>query len=606
MSGKTYDEVSLLHDSDVESLRRNVFDWMRAVRSITAGPGSIGDHDWPIDLPQEDQSNPWVPSKSQPGLVVSANTVTKKLTGLCLWEGNIQDFFRIASGRTRGPIGDIKAQSIAREILNCFGSENRHGSEDWRYKAKYNAADVSYGIHLASSTFKLNGSDLQIIEQSWIGNTATDSAVSPLPPEEKFYCLISSECFFTASWEVVQQITYLAISVGAAHILVDYACRRHLPPSIPMFPGSGLWTKNCTDTAIQQCIGCLSSASSSQSLAAAIAARSLVWLPTSPPLDLTTEDWNDSEMPDGTSGECSDTVWFTHDYSWGQGVIVDKYLKHIQRVKLDKIRVEALPKEFCIKAEERRQAVPQGDFSFARLYENATSITSTQVHSRHSCERCNSMDRAQLNQPWLDMHASPVNEMTLVAALDMQETGSKELEDDERRKSRYDFCLFVHSNHVLITTSLIRDTLKAMVKGGSIYHSLKAPRRGYYNRLVEDALEVPIMWNLPKCYLPASEKVQFDLQSWIAELTGTSTPTSPRPEQREELKIPLRGMGESAAAASGSPTKSKPGKADRGEQLRAIKEELELLRQKMNAAKILPAKKSQHSGKNTTKRHRIK
>jgi hypothetical protein len=135
------------------------------------------------------------------------------------------------------------------------------------------------------------------------------------PPEEKFHCFISSEFFLISSWRVVRAIAYLAISIGLVRILENYA---NVKP-LPVLPGETQWGKSCPDAALQQCLICHLSASRSQSLAAAIAARSFVLSPTGPLIDLARKRCDDSK-----ASEESDAIWFDYDHSWGQGFIVWK------------------------------------------------------------------------------------------------------------------------------------------------------------------------------------------------------------------------------------------------------------------------------------------
>ncbi len=451
-SGKAYDEVSFLHDSDIYSLKRNVTHWMPPPPDNTDDLGPTFDLNAPFGPGSNHQDFlPFPVPKTRFGAIRSANLSTQKLTGLCLSKANVEEFLLIAAGNS---MDKTESKSIAREMLDCFSSKGRKERHRLDLGLTYSESECDLEKHI----FVLSGSDLQVLEESWIGEAETMGDVPGLPPAEEFYCLISFECFLSSSWEVVKQITYLAISKPAIDILFHWASYTHPivmsaeRGEVPASSGSRsdssftLFTPpHCGDTALQQCINCLSSASPSQSLLAAFAARSLTWYPlpnTPPPTD-----------------EASSTVLdFDNDYGWGQGDVVERYLKLLQRGKEEMLRVRRLPKEYRTENEEFQNLFNRSDFGFCRISERTLPILNWRHHDAATCLRC-CQSRASKSsiskEPWDSEIARSTNGMVLVEALDVRST---------KNEHWHDLCLFVLnpvSNSS--TISLVYDTVERLV-----------------------------------------------------------------------------------------------------------------------------------------------
>lgn len=494
-SGKAYDEVSFLHDSDIYSLKRNVTHWMPPPPKNTNDLEPTFDLNAPFDPGLNHQDFlPFSVPKTRFGTIRSANLSTQKLTGLCLSQANVEEFLLIAAGNS---IDKTASKSIAREMLDCFSSNGR--------KERHRSLGLTYGESendLEKHIFVLSGSDLQVLEESWIGEAETMSDVPELPPAEEFHCLISFECFLNSSWEVVKQITYLAISKPAINILLDWASYSHssLSPFTPPY---------CGDTTLQQCINCLSSASPSQSLLAAFAARSLTWYPLP----------NPSPSNENAPSEVLD---FDNDYGWGQGDVVERYLKLLQRGKEEMLRVQRLPKEFRTENEEFQNLFNRSDFSFCRISERTLPILNGRSHDADTCLRCcqsRASQSASSKEPWDCKIPHSKNGMVLVGALDVRSTKSEDW---------HDLCLFALdpvSNSS--TISLVHDTVESIMESKRMYHSIKSPKRGHYRRHFP-LHDLCVMWNLPIRFRHIFPKLKCDIKNWLAELKGerTMVPTS--------------------------------------------------------------------------------
>ncbi|KAF2177247.1 hypothetical protein K469DRAFT_809553 [Zopfia rhizophila CBS 207.26] len=507
-SGKAYDEVSFFEDSDVQSLRKYISNWMPAAQSVAARLGPRFEHGVPIDLsPGDNRSLPFPVPKTEHGTVCSANVVTKRLAGLCLWEANFMEFFEMVT--TRKSSEKDKTQSVAREIIGCFSAESRQKYVKFRktrhrpsHPCVRSESSLKEGSPkkggLERCTLCLTGSQLQALEESWIGGVEPTSDVPALPPDERFYCLISFECFLTTSWEVVEQITYLAITRPVADLLTRYASYKR-GASIPFFPDS--WWIACADTALQECINCLSSASSSQLLLAAISAKSV-----------TIRAQQETLCRDDTTVELLD---FDCNYGWGQGVVVEKHIKATQRTKVDVQRVQNLSRGFRTLREDHLQRSLQTNFSFCRNFERATPILDSKRHDVAACSRCSQTlhgNAAGRRELWTTAAIQSTNGMVLVEA---SETSGILYTPD-------DLCLFVlHPPDHLNAASTIPRTLNQILEAGKMYHSIRNPKRGWLNHFQESHYP-NIMWNLPLIYWAVTPKAKNDMKNWLGELGGAA------------------------------------------------------------------------------------
>lgn len=69
----------------------------------------------------------------------------------------------------------------------------------------------------------LQGEDLTSLEEIWTGEMRVEDEASESSRTCSFYALMEFTTFLNGSWDMVREITYLAISKLAFDILVTYA-----------------------------------------------------------------------------------------------------------------------------------------------------------------------------------------------------------------------------------------------------------------------------------------------------------------------------------------------------------------------------------------------
>jgi len=518
-SGKAYDQVSFILDNDIPSLRKGASTWIQPI------PGILPNHDQEFEsgLAADSTSKPrqFLPfeiSETHFGSIRSASFSKQKVTGVCLTDHDVDEFLQEA---IKNNFDKAKSkEATARDILRCFIYEvSGHSNKIERPKWKKHAIILS-------------GSDIQALEESWVGDVTVTSKTPTLPPDEKFYCLISFECFLSSSWEIEKQITYLAVTSKAFNGLAKFA---NYKISIPEFLAtSETWAARLNDTMLHECLNCLSSASSSQSLLAALSAKSFAWC---------------------IKRELENVIDFDYNALWAQGYVIEKHLKVIQRTIVDKIRVGSLFKEFQTKSEKRRHedTTAMAYFRFCRVFENVITIPDDQKHVASECLRCTQsgrphrltsplrghkdstpefssdlVDAILMSQPWKMLRTSyepwdeeiinSTNGMVLVEGLDVPRKGANF--SNPKVGYWHDLCIFViHSSNQPKSLQDVIKTIEAIRKNGQMYHTLKSPSRGW--RSLFDLRYTPIvMWNLPMSYRPIFPKLANDILNWLSELNG--------------------------------------------------------------------------------------
>lgn len=504
-SGIAYDQVSVIFDNDVHSLRRDVSNWMPAAPSIIADPGPLFESELGTDSTTNlRQFLPFEIPNTRFGSLRSANYSRQKATGICLTDTNVKEFLRAAVTNTTDK--EKSMETVARDILKSFRPELQKGPER---RGKFEHPNLErHGIILS-------GSDIQALEESWIGDVTVINDAPALPPDEEFYCLISFECFLNSSWEIEKQITYLAVTSQAFRDLASFA---HYTVRFPLkLATTDWWASRLNDTAFQNCINCLLSASPSQSLLAALSAKSLTWCTQR---GLTSYE---HKRP-----ESENVLSFDFNTLWGQGYVVEKHLKGIQRTKMDMLRLQKLPKEWQTKSEKQRYEGIGADFSFCRVFENIITIPDGQYHSAATCLRCAQSHSSNLRtdyEPWDEGTTISTNGMVLVEGLDVKRKSDSYSSYFSRPEIDYwhDLCLFaIDPSSYPNSLRDITHAIETILESQQMYHTVKSPSRGW-NCLFDPESTPLVMWNLPLSYRPIFPKLASDILNWLSELKGEQT-----------------------------------------------------------------------------------
>lgn len=237
-TGKDFDEVSLGPDSNILSKERTIGNWMTRVPSTVV-------QDEPT-LPSEDRPNDILSMRipnTELGVVRPASTTIFQLAGLRVTEFNVESLL----------------------ILNdtpYFIPSSRQNT-----KCRDSARKVVNEITRWDEVLVVLGADLDNIERVW----TDEEKVMPDPfdegPGAEFYVIFEYRCYINLSWDIVRELSYLAISKSAYTALLKHAAfqKRHHP--METFSRK---LRQCSGPLIKETIDCLRSGSPWQVLHSAI------------------------------------------------------------------------------------------------------------------------------------------------------------------------------------------------------------------------------------------------------------------------------------------------------------------------------------------------
>jgi hypothetical protein len=483
-SGEAYDQISLANDSDIMSMRRHISDWIQPPPSTvgsdldaeSANPTLVLDHQnlLPIQIPN-----------TKLGTLRSASLVNSRVVGLYIAEHNVQTLLELAAGTPQNPSHSEKA---AREVVSFLT----------RWK----------------ELIVLNGDDIDKIDMTWTGKARITDEKSISSSSEKFYFLAEFATFMDTSWNIVRQLTYLAVSKPAFDILVRYADYKIKQPGIEAISRLG---RPCSPEAFIESLNCLQSGSIDQVFMTALSriSVSLYSMPERKRLDYVPQ---------------TETLGFGALQRPSLLKFVQKFHKVGTRKTRPNNRIRRLkglswndPSLFA--SSERRKRVRQADRhqpdsrprvrpedqSFIRVAEEKVLVSDKEGHESAVCERCRRFRFCGGRDPH---HMAPSSEhvfsaygMSLVVA--SNRAGYS--------KTNHDICLFASKIPPEISDyTELPVLITDLIQSGSIYHTIQDPVGVAFQY---EILERDQLWNLPSPYRPSTAKQHSDILDWLDELS---------------------------------------------------------------------------------------
>jgi hypothetical protein len=484
-SGEAYDQISLANDSDIMSMRRHVSDWIQPPPSTvgsdfdaeSANPTVVLDHQnlLPIQIPN-----------TKLGTLRSASLVNSRVVGLYIAEHNVRTFLELAAGT---PQNTSHSEKAAREVLSFLTR--------WE------------------ELIVLSGDDIDKIDMTWTGKPRITDETSISSSSEEFYFLAEFATFMDTSWNIVRQLTYLAVSKTAFEILVRYADYKIKHPGIEAISQLG---RPCSPEAFIESLNCLQSGSIDQVFTTALSCIlvSLYSMPERKRLDYVPQ---------------TETLGF--------GALrrprLPKFVQKFHKVGTRKTRPDnriQIPKGLSwhdrslFASSERRKRARQAnrhqpdskprlgpeDQSFIRVSEERVLVLDKEGHETALCERCRRFRFCGGRDPHYmappSEHAFSAYGMSLVVASNRA----------CRPGANYDICLFASKIPPEVSENIaLPVVIMDLVQSGSVYHTIQDPVQVafQYHVLLRDQL-----WNLPSPYRPSTTKQHSDILDWLDELCG--------------------------------------------------------------------------------------
>jgi len=484
-SGEAYDQISLANDSDIMSMRRHISDWIQPPPSTigsdsgaeSANPTVVLDHQnlLPIQIPN-----------TKLGTLRSASLVNSRVVGLYIAEHNVRTFLELAAGT---PPNTSHSEKAARDFV--------------LFLTRWEELII------------LNGDDIDNIDMAWTGKPRITDEASISSSSEKFYFLAEFATFMDTSWNIVRQLTYLAVSKTAFEILVRYADYKVKHPEIEAISQLG---RPCSPETFIESLSCLQSGSIDQVFMTALSCIlvSLYSMPERKRLD-----------------------YVPQTEALGFGALrrprLPEFVQKFHKVGTRKTRPNSRmrrPKGLSwndrslFASSERRKGARQAsghqpdsrprlepeDQSFIRISEEKVLISDKEGHETALCERCRRFCFCGGRDPH---HMAPSSEhvfsaygMSLVVAS----------ERANRSESNYDICLFASKIPPEISDNTeLPLVVTDLIQSGSIYHTIQDPVAVALHHRI---LSRDQLWNLPSPYRPSTAKQHSDILDWLDELRG--------------------------------------------------------------------------------------
>jgi hypothetical protein len=120
-TGEPYDQVSMISDSDISSMRRNISNWIQSAPSTVdtinldddiANQSNIVDRLGTLNLPMPN---------TKFGAVRSASLIKSQVLRLCLTELNVMAYLQLAGGRNQNT---NSSKQTARDLVDFLNEGN--------------------------------------------------------------------------------------------------------------------------------------------------------------------------------------------------------------------------------------------------------------------------------------------------------------------------------------------------------------------------------------------------------------------------------------------------------------------------------------------------
>lgn len=466
VTGKPYDQISLA-DSDIFSMRRDISNWIPAPPSTVFGGFTesapvVNSQDYPPSTSLEEQAIP----NSKHGSVRPVSSANFRFVCLHLTERLVPSFLQVVGGPWDNKSNKEKA---ARLIINF--------------------------ITQFDEVLVMSYEDLNLFEMLW-----TDAAAPTGSYEDSdglYYIVMEASWYFSSSWDIIREVSCLAVTKSAFNILETYANFGAGHKGIKSLPNC---VRHCTSSYIREFIDCIRSGSPWQVLLATISCTLVTIYP--------------FYVSGGGKFENAFGLGYTH-YDRVKPFIMN-YLKlnlwkPRQNTSVPAPEVNRLLRQGYKMSQildmKREPPPTHTDMSWKRISEKLR-VLKDESHDRSRCCRCMKSPRRSNLSPFahgfLDTRNEPVlSEYNAILVTSLQCTGREIYSPDS--------CVFTlgkinkpDDNNEL---SLL---IKNLLNAGLIYHTLK-----YDVEYATSRFEG--MYNLPLPYRSVTNEEMFRLLNWIHE-----------------------------------------------------------------------------------------
>ena len=494
-TGRSFDQVSLT-DSDIFSIRGRISNWIPAPPTTVAednpniGPGDLESDENPSVMPLEHQSLLPIPiPNTSSGSVRSALLSDFRFVSLHLTEELVLSLLQLVETRSRTRRAD-NTTTVARRIVNF--------------------------ITEFDEILVLTGADLDQLEATWTGTIRLNGTSAT----KEFYVVIEAYSYLSPSWDIVREISCLAVSKPALDLLIWKADFVTKHSGIERLPQS---QRACSWNVLNTCIECLRSGSPWQVLLSAISCTLVVFHP------LPERRRSDVEPP-------VEVLGLAYLRPPRVKPFIQNFLKmdapkhrkttNVTRKELNDAHHRGISRQELLRTKMKRAQRPTpADLLFKRISHQRTCITQEREHDEFESNRCfQSGGKGRSPHGFLDLRIRPVlSHYHAILVVASEITKCREM------ITKLDVCLFALDMPIELTGDQVLPVIiEDLAQADMIYYTIH-----------HDLLNIPhhggIIWNLPLSYRPVKIGERFHIANWIRELHYQ--PALERPEGTTDSKF---------------------------------------------------------------------
>ena len=474
-TSKTFEEVSLVEDDDIISMRRDIESW------IPTPPSTCGEQSVTDELP-EDSSTYIRPESVLPfripntslGSVRSALLTDFRFSCLYITSDNLE------------------------ELLEAELQRRRTTKYEYSVSQLKPQKDLFLFLKKWDEYLMLSEQQLVNIELWWTGRSSFDCS-EELTGNDDYYVLLEASTYVDLSWNIVKELSCLAISTKAFDRLVFLCEFGKRPPEADHILEI---VRSCDDGVLLPCFQCLRAGSPTQVLLSATAS-SLVSLYPVP------------ERKRADFAPRVEAVAFGHI----EAPRVKRFISQHQILGLQISDGQKKPKQRA-SYQSNRPRINQP--TFRRVSSRRVKNPLESPHDSKTCERCHlAKPEAGVFQRDIATDKSSGGRAALVVSM------REPVSDAIRSSTIFDVCLFCFEMSNDLTGGetvpvLVEDLLQPRL----LYHTVqRSPQSVVMTSQFHEYRH--LLWNYPSPYRSCTDSEWLAAYSWLAELQGKEIPKRP-------------------------------------------------------------------------------
>lgn len=373
--------------------------------------------------------------QSDHGVIRQIDTMVFRCNGLRITDANTADLLPLG-------LGEQSIGACARELL--------HQLTRWEDIVVVDAVDLGN------------------LELKWSSGALSSFNKYNKSTESTFYVRFQYRCYVDLNWNIIRELSYLAISPAALPVLTKLAANQRKLPGLYSLPER---LRPCSSAMLQETVDCIRSGSPWQVLRAAISSTAFYLQP----------------------------CFATH-VSSAQRVAYFS-LGYVRSTQFSDF-LQDLSQEFS----SRHKCYTV--CSVFTTLDNGVSI-GNESHDDFSCRRClASGQNAFAPRNWNPAYfpSRPAYGAILVAALRPEEV-------DRERQDHHDLCLYLFGDcPALLKGTPFSTIIEGLAQDGQIYHTIL---HGLTNHAWGSD---GVLWNLPWPCRKSTKRQQFDIAHWVHDL----------------------------------------------------------------------------------------